>query len=194
MSDQPSPAIGRCPECGAELVQADRCWLCGREFPVMAELVSPAPPAATPPIPPLENSWTFGLSSLMLVITLAAVFMGLVAIAPGLAVLLAIVSTPALIRTFVVSARRKSAGERLTPSQKFATFMGAVGVAILAYVTAMGAFFVTCAIACGVVVAAEPSGSSSAFEAILYIGLAVAALAGIAAYIWVLKAAWKKRK
>ena len=146
----------RCPDCQATYPQAgNRCWLCGRALPDTA-----ATTAATPPmiaqIIPAESPWTFSISSLMLVTMLAAVCLGLWAIAPGLAVVVSVVALPALARTFTASARRKARGERLTPLQNLATFAGSVAAVIVAGIAAILAFGVTCAVGLGAI---ETTGS-----------------------------------
>ncbi len=51
-------------------------------------------------------TFQFGLSSIMLIITLAAVLLGVYEMAPGIGIALAIVAIPALIPTCIISMRK----------------------------------------------------------------------------------------
>lgn len=181
-------ATARCPECGAEYPeQGARCWLCGSPLPAEAPAgeaaALPAESAAAPPVP----QWTFGLSSLMLVTTLVAVCLGLGSIAPGLGIVLAIVSAPALVRTFVASARRKASGERLTPAEKLTAFFGSVGVVVIVGISAAIAFYATCWIACGAAAAV------GADEGAFLVGIVVGVLVGIVVLVLMLRWLWPLR-
>jgi hypothetical protein len=129
------------------------------------------------------SPWSFSIGSLMLVVTLAAVCLGLGAAAPGLGIALAIVATPALVRTFVSSAQRKAQGERLQPGDKVATFAASVGVVLLAGVAAGVAFFATCLIAC---FPAMATGSDTAIQ----VGLVACVLAALVAGGLLMRVQW----
>ena len=67
--------------------------------------------------PPLSNRqsaapFQFGLSSLLLITTLVAVIMSVSVMVPGIGILLAIISVPALVRTYVL-VRRKREGQQV---------------------------------------------------------------------------------
>ncbi|MCA9101693.1 MAG: hypothetical protein KDA63_11110 [Planctomycetales bacterium] len=135
-----------CSECGAQLADdARQCWLCRRELaeadrrqPVeTADVVDRAPPALAP-------RGQFSLATLLLVTTFVAVLLGVTARAPGLGVTLAIVATPALIKTARIGHRRKAAGAPLSAGDKAITFAAALGIVIATVVAAGGAFFFTC--------------------------------------------------
>ncbi|MEX2119906.1 MAG: hypothetical protein WD847_09965 [Pirellulales bacterium] len=85
----------------------------------------------------------------MMLITLIAVCLGVAAAAPCLGIALAVVVTPALVRTFMASTRRKAQGQRLTMPEKVLAFWGSLGIVVLAGVAAGVAFFATCWIADG---------------------------------------------
>src|SRR6187402_3410953 len=109
-ASEPAAAAARCPECGADVRPLDeKCWLCQRPLSakdvITAELIQPA----APPIVPewvaarsTANPAQFSLETLMLVITLVAVCLGMIAATPGLGVLVSVVAAPALIRTLIV--------------------------------------------------------------------------------------------
>jgi hypothetical protein len=90
----------------------------------------------------------FGLSTIMLTITLVAVFCGVFAMSPGLGVALGIVSAPALIRTYLVVLRRKQKGERVSAIQKAGMYLGSVAVVsiifLLLFLASFGTFFAVC--------------------------------------------------
>jgi hypothetical protein len=107
-----------------------KCWMCGAAM-VTAKRYSPT---------------TYSLTSAFLVTTLIAIGCGIAVSAPGLAILMAIVATPALIRTVVLVERRKERG--IATNEKIAMFFGYVGVALLAGFAGIVAFFGFCFVAC----------------------------------------------
>ncbi len=130
MSD--SSQASRCPECGAPLDAGQtRCWLCWRNASESDENPYASPHA----IAGEYVSAQFSLAFVFLAMTLVAVEMGVIMIAPGLGVLMLIVATPALFRTMIAASYRRQAGAPLTPWEKLGTFlvswfiMGAIGIA-----------------------------------------------------------------
>ncbi|HUY34979.1 MAG TPA: hypothetical protein VMV69_19685 [Pirellulales bacterium] len=111
MDDHAANPPATCPECGADYPSiGQRCWLCGAAPPDGAALPDrAAPTAGNAPENSIASSTrhTFSLISLFLVMTLVAVCLGVFAAAPGLGIVLAIVATPALVRTMIVSSRRR---------------------------------------------------------------------------------------
>ena len=148
MDDRPTYATAVCRECGAAYpLTGQKCWLCGADLPERAALTT-APRSENPFATSAHR--TFSLSSLFLVMTLAAVCLGVFAAAPGLGVFLAIVSTPALARTVFVASRRKESGTEMSVGQKILAFTGALGVVAVTFVTAsVIAFFTACFAALG---------------------------------------------
>lgn len=146
-----SPAT--CPHCGAERVAgATVCWLCRaqqaeRPAPLPSGGPAPANPYAAPrsiPSPP-----QFALSSLLLVMTLAALCVGLVSVAPGLIVPLLIFVLPAIIRTTIVTSRKGASGEVMTTGRKALTFLASIGIVYVIWMAGMVAFFGACAVVVG---------------------------------------------
>jgi len=125
-----------CPDCGAELQEDSRyCWLCGlavREgVPAAAEPRSPFAGRARghiadggKPVVILDRraGLQFSLATIMLSITLVAVLLGVFRMAPGLGIGLAILVTPAFLRTCIVTARRKARGESISLAGKLGSF------------------------------------------------------------------------
>ena len=87
---------------------------------------------------------TFTLSSLFLVMTLIAVCLGVAVQLPGLGIPLAILCTPALIRTMLIRARRRAKGRSMTAGEKVLVFLGSLAVVTTIAVAAGGAFVAVC--------------------------------------------------
>ena len=80
----------------------------------------------------------------MLLVTLAAVLCGLTAAAPGLGIPLAVLVTPALIRTFAVSNVSRAQGIEPSAEAKLASFVASIGLMLLIVVAGFAVFFVGC--------------------------------------------------
>jgi len=140
---QPSPPHAIvCPECGATVVRRAtntvmRCWLCGHRVGL------PAGESANFAVRPTAPQ--FGIASMMLTVTLVAVCLGVGVMAPGLGVALAVLVTPALIRTAIGVERHKEvSGRTMDVGQKIAAFAGSLGVVTMIGTAAGAAFFATC--------------------------------------------------
>ena len=196
---------GGCPECGARVKATDaKCWLCGRELVVQAEIVSEDdspfaaswnPRAGTTPVP-----WQFSLESLLMVITLAAVCLGAFAATPGLGILALIVATPALIRTLYEGHQVRKAGKTMSLGEKLLAFSASAGIALAALVAAAGAFFVACTASIAAVCFSSAAGSGSggvgpaAEQALFMTCLIVCGLASLAAFAGIFWLTWPKRR
>jgi hypothetical protein len=127
-----------CPMCGAENSRgAARCFLCGQSLAGATEFV-PAKPS-TEPEPGRRP--TFQITSIMLLIALIAVFVGVFHEAPGLALMLAVPGSIALLRTFAAS------GDRPGPRSWFdhvAVFFGTFAAVVTVAIAAGVSFFATC--------------------------------------------------
>jgi hypothetical protein len=149
VADQPRT----CRECGAVVTaEASQCWLCSGALAPEAADAQPAEPsvasAQAPPDYQGRAALQFGLSSLMLVMTLFAVICGVFSISPGIGLAVCIVAAPALVRTCLVVARRKSRGRSVSGVQKTGMYLGsflvtAIILSILG-VVAFGTFFGVC--------------------------------------------------
>ncbi len=191
-----SPAPLRCPDCGADVrPQDERCWLCQRPLSgggvVMAEVVE----RAAPPIVPQwvearrANPAQFSLETLMLIVTLVAVCLGMLAAAPGLGVLVSVVAAPALIRTLIAGYQEKAVGTKLTLGEKVITFLASTGVTIAVLSAGGTAFLAACFASCLVVLGVSnvgqgPGGGIIDDGVLIYSALGFSSLVGLATTIW----------
>lgn len=199
MTDSHEPTVQaprRCPDCGADVRPSDeRCWLCQRALStadiVTAELVEP-------PAPPIVPQWVqaqranptqFSLETLMLVVTLVAVCLGMLAAAPGLGILASIVAAPALIRTLIAGYQERAAGSQLSLGEKVIAFLASTGVTIAVLSAGATAFLAACFASCLVVIGISnvgqgPGGGIINDDAIIYSALGFSILVGLATTIW----------
>jgi len=156
-----------CSQCGAVLgPESTQCWLC---FAPAARAGTWAEGARAAPSAPADDSWPgtpavaapspgraaptaqehhtppqFGLSSLLLMVTLTAVVLGIGAMAPGLAVALVVLTAPALVRTAGVAVRRAQRGEPLSIKAKMWVFGGTMALLAIIGIAVPAAFVLTC--------------------------------------------------
>ena len=187
-----------CPECGARVKPTDvKCWLCGRELVLTAEIVESfeeSPFAATwsPRVGAAPQPFQFSLESLLLVVTLAAVCLGAFVATPGLGILALIVAAPALLRTFYEGHQARQRGKALTLPEKLMAFAASAGVTLAALSAAAAAFFTACTASilavCFVGSAGGNRGITSGTEQALFLTCAViciaASLAAFAGIFW----------
>jgi hypothetical protein len=160
MSNEQSPWLDACPGCGADQWSPESvCWLCG--YTPGGAFAHRQAPAASPPRQ-IAAAKSFSLATLLLLMTLAAVWLGLLATAPGLAIFACILLLPAVVRTAMVVQRRAVAGRGVSPSEKLA--LGATSllvsgvVLVVAAVASIGTF---CAVCLGVASASNDRGDMS---------------------------------
>ena len=145
-----------CPDCGATL-EGDfaACTHCGwRRLGKTNAPATQTEAGATPnpyQAPQAEQiaARTFGLGSLMLVMTLIAVLLGVAMVHPGLALLLVFVAAVALARTMGIVYRRKLAGGPTAGGDKVIVFLGSLFVAIVCSIASGVAFYATCWVGVG---------------------------------------------
>jgi hypothetical protein len=135
-----------CWNCGAEVTPGRlKCWLCGEDL--SDEPVDAQPVQETPPIAP-DAPFQYGISSLLLFITLAAILCSLFTMHPGLGIVATIFAVPALLRTAVVASNRGHAGKPMTTGAKASSFALTFAVVFTVCVLIIGAFvaafFATC--------------------------------------------------
>ncbi len=85
---------------------------------------------------PPKRGFQFGIATLVLMMTLAALVLSVFRMAPGVAILLALVAAPALLRTCIVTMRRQRRGQSLSSRQKVALFLSSL-VLIVAIIVAL---------------------------------------------------------
>lgn len=134
-----------CAKCGADnILPAKVCWLCkqGLELPQVPQLPS------EPERQSKNASLSFSIASVLLVTTLSAVFFSVLKMAPGLAILLAILSLPALVRTGLAAHRRSQLGKPISPMRKLLWFLGSLTVTtilvVVVLVASLGTFCAVC--------------------------------------------------
>ena len=93
---------------------------------------------------PTPRPTQFGLTSVLLVITLIAAIAGIARYAPGLGIGLLVLVMPALLRSMVVIARRRAAGEKQTTIHRVLAFLAALMLATVTALSAGLAFTATC--------------------------------------------------
>jgi hypothetical protein len=141
----------RCQCCDADnLRHREKCWLC-HEYLRKAPATTLA--KREPSIASTKDSasFQFSLASILLTTTLLATIFAVVATAPGLGILLAIVSMPPLVRTMIVVQRRQERGLEVNSEEKVGLFIASLTVTIVVSAVALflslstfcGAFLVT---------------------------------------------------
>ena len=150
-SEPPVAAAAKfCPECGANVAfQAERCWLCHRPLHaseiIDAEIIPPPIASAR-----LEHPFRqvklgqFSLETLLMVITLAAVCLGMTAAAPGMGILIMVIAVPALIRTVMAGHQERQAGRPMSAGHKFLTFLASTGIVLAVVGAGCSAFLAAC--------------------------------------------------
>lgn len=124
---------GKCPHCGEMLnLKGDSCPKCG-DNPYR----SPSPVDARP-------GASFGLATLLGVITIIAVCLGMGMLYPPLGIGLAVLCTPALIRTGIAMQRRQRRGDSPAWEARVVFFLGSVGIMLGLAVATGVTFYATC--------------------------------------------------
>lgn len=191
-----------CPACGANCdASLESCWLCFTAFPAVASEAVEAgraddrqPAASVSPARRNPSSGSYGIMSLLMVITLIAVCFGAFTVAPGLGILVSILATPALIRTVFVSLVKQDAGVEVSPADKVLMFAASVGALITAMIVAVAVFFGTCVAACFGAVALDSAGISGDAAGVLFMVLLVGGgILGIVMGIVTLRRLWSKQ-
>ena len=163
------------------------CWLCGEK---MSTLDGSVPPSIDS-VRTAPERFSFSLSTLLLLMTLAAVCFGLLAEAPGLGVPMCVLLVPVLIRTAKVVRRREAAGLPVSRTEKISLAATSFGVAtVVAAVVAVAAF---CSF-CGVCLLAASADSSYGGPGMFLWGLGVCAVAAWTIWLVVRADKWVRRR
>ena len=129
-----------CPECGASLPAVGGfCWLCRRD---LRAATSPFAPGVAPA--GRRAGYQFGIASMLLFTTLCAVVLGAFTIHPGLGIGLAILATPAALRTAILAIRRRAGGQPMSLGAKVWVFCGTLGLVAIIVAAVATAFVATC--------------------------------------------------
>jgi hypothetical protein len=141
--------VANCPRCKAIFKGGPGyCWKCGVWIDIddkgIASTASDRDDASLPE----HAGFSYSISSLLLVTTLIAVCLALAAAAPGLGILLAVVSIPPFVRTILLVRRRKQQGKNVSAGAKVSLYLGSFGVTlVVTCVTlfmSLSAFFFSC--------------------------------------------------
>lgn len=174
MSGVSSSSNSVCRECGATNPSgAKDCWLCKAKLEGSSEKPIQATLAPEPPPIPANVNRTYSLSTLFLIMTVAAVCFGVIGAAPGLGIFLTLFMLPPLVRTAMVVRRKEEMGEHVSTGKKIAlgasSFLVCIIFATIVTVASVGTF---CAVCLGVVSSANNQSMASAEVAIPVAGLA----------------------
>jgi hypothetical protein len=140
-----------CDECGANnSLQAGRCWLCGRELPLVPEVVADQLAAAyrSPSAEPFADDPASSITSLMVVVVVLLIGGSIALEEVGLAIAYFIIAAPALLGMFIAQSKFAAKGQPLGPLGRIAAFFVSAAAAF-ALLTALGiaaavAFFIYC--------------------------------------------------
>lgn len=144
-----------CPECSAVCwIGSPKCWLCGHPIGPDAVVRRGAGLSETPLMATVVDDpsadyqervrFQFGISSLLLLMTLTSVLFGLFSMAPGLGIAAMVLAVPALVPTCIAAMRKGSRGRPMTALQRTAVFLVWMGLMMVVAFAAGIAFFITC--------------------------------------------------
>ncbi len=188
MSSAPEPPIeDACPKCGAQQPRkTDVCWLCGAKITADAVGTQPIDPTLAAP-----QQFSFSLSTLLLLMTLASVCFGLLAVAPGLGIPMCVLLVPVLVRTAMVVRRREAAGLVVSHVEKIGLMASSFSVAIvLAAVVSAAAF----AGFCGVCLLMVSPDNKYGGPGVLAWGIGMCAIAAGAVWMAIRVTKWIRRR
>ena len=135
-------ATNPCPQCGSAREAIDvPCHECGWMPAPARELARSSEISITWPMK-LQAARTFSLESMLLTMTLVAVCVGVLMLAPGIGILLAVLSAPALVRTIGIRIRKKAVGQPLSSGEKLLAFLGSLVVVVTISVVSCVTFLV----------------------------------------------------
>lgn len=148
-TSKPSPPLptAGCPACGAALKPgADRCWLCGDELPITAEMVEQNP--FGPPAPGM-NPWLLHGGIWLGIVLCGLILFGLMlGENKYYAIGFAIIAVPTILITLGGATLGRALGNPLHPAVKAA--IGGAIAAVLLPVAFVVALFIACTEMCGV--------------------------------------------
>jgi len=146
MSANDARGATTCPECGEVAIAGkNKCWLCGAALGARAGHAQQRLGTSSAVAGALQSDTQV---LVVLVILTVLVCVGLMFEQPGIGILLAIVATPALVRTAVATARQRERGRPVTVGDSLLAFLGSLGVVVAVGTAAVVAFFATCFAVC----------------------------------------------
>ena len=138
------------------------------------------------------NQSQFGLSSLLLIVTVICLSLGLYEIAPGLIVPLVMIVAPALVRVAVASAAQARSGQAASVGSKASTFFASLAIVFLIWMAGVVAFGAACALIVGVGLTVNPNGNN-AIGAMIVLSIG-AGLLSLALVVWLFVVTLPNRK
>jgi hypothetical protein len=137
------------------------------------------------------SGFSFRLNSLMLTVTLIAVCLGVLRLAPGIGIAFAVLVTPAFIRTILAARKQQAAGQPMSIWEKVLAFGASLGIVTAIVTASCCTFYLTCW------VPVLPGLATDKLEVMiigLYIGLGLGAIAGIAVGVVLIMKLWPVRQ
>ncbi len=165
-----------CPQCWGELTEGQiKCWLCGQDL--TTELGAPV--VTTESAASAPDKFSFSLGTTMLLLTLASVIFGIVAISPGLGFWVCILAVPVLVRTIRNVRESEARGQKVSPAQKVGLFASSFAAAMVIAVLVCAAAFATF---CGVCLLLVSTDSRHGGTEYLIWGLGMCAFGGLSIF------------
>jgi hypothetical protein len=175
-----------CSQCGAFVgIAAANCWLCNARMPPLGAAVAREPPIRAQLVDS-DRPFQFGISSLLLLITFVAILCSITTMSPGLGIVVAILTTPAMLRTILVTFRQQQGGKPMSGAGKTGVFLLTMAMSLCVAVAACAAFCFTFFFTC----LAADAGRVGGFRgdpftlAFIFGGIAAAAVALLVAFVF----------
>jgi hypothetical protein len=190
----PQATLTRCPECGYETAGfLTRCPLCGgtlleRDAAERVDSERIGNPISE------SNGFSFSLSTLMLVVTLACVGMGGIVAAPGVTIPLLVISVPALARTWATGRREMERGRSWGTTEKIAALAVSMGLMLLISAAGCIAFCVACFAGCWGAMLFNSGTNSLPGENAFVMAIGFGVATGIGLMIYLMWKNWPSRK
>lgn len=179
-----------CPQCGAVNANWDaNCWLCQQPLHSGAGVLRSAVGDDSIILAQaVEAKTQFGLSTLLIIVTVVCISFGLLTIAPGSIIPLLVIVTPALIRTAVAT---RLSGGPTSVGDKVAAFSASIGIIVLIWLAGLVAFATACTLI--VIGGATQNFNNNIVSLLLLLGVG-AAVGAFALVVWLLYKTWPRNK
>jgi hypothetical protein len=134
---------------------------------------------------------------LFLFITVVAVCLGVGLAAPGLGILLAVLSVPAFVRASAWAKREEAAGRPADVADRVGLFIGSIGLVFVIALAGCAAFLAACWVSCAAAAGLHGSdkyGFPTGGGAFLWIGWITGGCLAIALVVWLFWKTWPRRR
>jgi hypothetical protein len=190
MNEGSTSDVSACPDCGASVArEAGQCWLCRRQLGDFQERDAAAKQVVMHQQP--RAGLSFRLNSLMLTVTLIAVCLGVLRLAPGIGIAFSILVTPAFVRAVFAARMQRVAGQPMNTLEKTLAFIASLGIVVTIATAACCTFYLTCWIP------VLPGLAINNLDAVgigLVVGICLGGIAGIAVAVVLILKLWPLRK